>query len=205
MFTLRSTSEAIARPHRGPGSGRKNRARCFSWPGSCRSAADRPAVPLVHADITQLDRTTQLPIRDRPRQPRQLDLQIELGVWRMDTTRLSCSSARGWCCVMALPCSLKSVARGTMKAGTRYLTLARYLTDVDFGPHMGCMHMACRGMYLGVTTTIPTGGRLDMTLPPLRAVLYGPVRRPSVSRVDLTVTVFRSQIFGPFIAHTPTI
>ena len=36
---------------------------------------------------------------------------------------------------------------------------------------------------------------------PLRAVLYGPVRRPSVSRVNLTVTVFRSQIFGPFIAH----
>ena len=177
----------------------------FSWPGSCRSAADRPPVSLVHADRTQLDRTAQLPIRDRPRQPRQLDLQIELGVWRMDTARLSCSSARGWCCVMALPCSLKSAARGTMKAGTRYLTLARYLTDVDFGPHMGCMHMACRGMYLGVTTTIPTGGRLDMTLPPLRAVLYGPVRRPSVSRVDLTVTVFRSQIFGPFIAHTPTI
>ena len=92
-----------------------------------------------------------------------------------------------------------------MKAGTRYLTLARYLTDVDFGPHMGCMNMACWGMYLGVTTTIPTGGRLDMPLPPLRAVLYGPVRRPPVSRVDLTVTVFRSQIFGPFIAYTPTI
>ena len=56
-------------------------------------------------------------------------------------------------------------------------------------------------MYLSYTTAIPTGWRLDMTLPPLRAVLYGPVRRPSVSRVDLTVTVFRSQIFGPFIAH----
>ena len=86
----------------------------------------------------------------------------------------------------------------------------------------GCKHKCCRshniyrfglsisrgmheyGMFgnvLGVTTTIPTGGRLDMTLPPLRAVLYGPVRRPPVSRVDLTVTVFRSQIFGPFIAH----
>ena len=102
---------------------------------------------------------------------------------------------------MALPCPLNSAARGKMKAGTRYLTLARSLTDVDFGPHMGCMHMACRGMYLRVTTTIPTGGRLDMPLPPLHAVLYGPVRRPSVSRVDLTVTVFRSQIFGPFIAH----
>ena len=44
-----------------------------------------------------------------------------------------------------------------MKAGIRYLTLARYLTDVDFGPHMGCINMACWAMYLGVTTTIPTG------------------------------------------------
>ena len=87
------------------------------------------------------------------------------------------------------------------------LPLTQHLIGSDFQPHVAGMHEygKCLAMYLGVTTTIPTGGRLDMTLPPLRAVLYGPVRRPSVSRVDLTVTVFRSQIFGPFIAHTPTI
>ena len=82
---------------------------------------------------------------------------------------------------------------------------SQHLIGSDFQPHVGCMNMACVAMYLGVTTTIPTGGRLDMSLPPLRAVLYGPVRHPLVSQVDLAVTVFRSQIFGPCIAHTPTI
>ena len=78
LFAMCSASEAIARARGGPGSDRKIVLVASSWPGSCQSAADRPAMSSACADTTQCDRTMQLPVRERPRHPTQLDLQIEV-------------------------------------------------------------------------------------------------------------------------------
>ena len=74
LFAMRSASETIARPRGGPGNDRKIVFVASSGPGLCWSAAYKPAMSPAHADTTQCDRTVQLPVHDRPRHLRQLDL-----------------------------------------------------------------------------------------------------------------------------------
>ena len=125
-----------------------------------------------------------------------------MGVWRMDTTRLSCSSARGWCCVMALPCpAIKQCRKRNHEDGDQ-VPHARTISDrCRLWTSHGMHEYGMSGNVFGGDHHHPDWLTTEYDPFPLRAVLYGPLRRPSVSRVNLTVTVFRSQIFGPFIAH----
>ena len=120
----------------------------------------------------------------------------------MGTTRLSCSSAwPGMVLCDGPSMSIKQCRKRNNEGGIQ-VPHARTISDrCRLWTSHGMHEYGMLGNVFGGDHHHPDWLTTEYNPFPLRAVLYGPVRRPSVSRVDLTVTVFGVR-YSDHLLHT---